>query len=104
MRQAALLDAGFLKIGGRGGLGARTDLDVVDDLRGTGGSRHASRGTFMLNHAGAAFPSDYPMLHVEVKTVFADFGFGQLCLDLRVGVGRGGMNGASSRSAARFRT
>lgn len=68
MREAALLDdAGLLQIGGRGGLGARADLDVIDDLRGARGSGHASRGTFMLNHIGAAFPSDYPMLHVEVK-------------------------------------
>ncbi len=103
---ALLYNAGFFQIGGRLGLSARADLDVIDDLRGTGGPGHASSGAFMLNHICGAFPRDHSVLDMEMKTVFADFGFGQLRLnrriDLRVSVRHGRTGRGAGSPAARF--
>jgi hypothetical protein len=85
-----LNDACVLQVGGSFRSGAVADLDVVNNLRCAGRLGHASGRSFMLNHVGRSFPSDYAVLHMEMKAIFPDLG---LCkfrpdrrIDLRIGM------------------
>ncbi len=65
----------------RGFLAGAGNADIINDLGGAGSSGHASGRAFVLANGGSAFPGDNTSLHVETKTIFADFGFLQFGAD-----------------------
>lgn len=80
MKQS-LLYIGFFQVGARFGFGGRADLDIVDNLNGSGRTGHAGGGAFMLDHIRGPFPSDNSVGDFEAEAVFANFGFCKLGAD-----------------------
>ncbi len=57
--------------------GFSSDFNIINNLNGPGGPGHTGGRAFMLWDGGGSLPSHHAMLHMEAKTILADFRFGQ---------------------------
>ena len=73
--------AAGIEFGAGGAFGFFRDLNFIDDGTGTSGFGHAGGGAFVLDDVGFAFDGRDASAGGELESVFADFRFGEFCLD-----------------------